>query len=183
MLGETSWEAWFYLYMAYVYLRSENLESALEACENSRNIAMESGDADLLRRALHVKGLIQLDRDEKGAAQLTANELQALIEKGMAKKAIRYVHNLMGMIKLKESDQNAAVEELKRAQSLLPAQNDLDYGQALFLYPLALAYSHAGNTNAAQQEYESILSLTTGRFYYGDLYRDAQEKLALLGKN
>jgi hypothetical protein len=46
-----------------------------------------------------------------------------------------------------------------------------------------MAYSDAGNADAARREYESILSLTTGRFYYGDLYADAREQLALLGKN
>lgn len=180
MLGETSWKAWFLLYMAYVHLRSENLDDALVACENSKNVAMKSGDADLLRRALHMRGLIQLERDEKDNAQKTAEELRALIVNGMAKKAIRYSHNLFGTIKLKEDDLIAAVKELELAQSLLPAEYDEDHGQAFFLYPLAGAYRDAGNVDAARQEYEKILSLTTGRFYYGDLYVKAQEQLTLL---
>ncbi|MGD8540209.1 MAG: protein kinase, partial [Candidatus Aminicenantes bacterium] len=183
MLGETSWEAWFYLYMADVHLRSESHDKALEACENSKNIAMESGNADLLRRALHMIGLIQLERDEEEEAQKTAEELQALVDNGMVKKHARYSHDLVGMIKLKEGNPMEAVEELKEAQSLLPAEYDVDHGHALFFYHLAMAYSDAGNADAARREYESILSLTTGRFYYGDLYEDAREQLALLGKN
>jgi serine/threonine protein kinase/Tfp pilus assembly protein PilF len=178
MLDETSWKAWFLLYMAYVHLRSANLDNALEACENSKNVAMENGDANLLRRALHMRGLIQLDRDGKAEAQKTAEELRSLIESGMVKKAIRYSHNLFGMIKLKEGNLDDAVEELLRAKSLLPVQFDVDHGQAFFLYPLAMAFSDAGNSDAAQKEYEMILSLTTGRFYYGDLYLKAQEQLS-----
>jgi len=46
-----------------------------------------------------------------------------------------------------------------------------------------MAFSDAGNNEAAQKEYEKILSLTTGRFYYGDLYLKAQEQLTLLKNN
>jgi tetratricopeptide (TPR) repeat protein len=183
MLGETSWEAWFYLYMAYVHFRSESLDDALEACENSMNIAMDSGDASLLRRALHMKGLIQLERGEKELAQKTAEELRSLIESGMAIKAIRYSHNLFGMIKLKEGNLSESLEDLQEAQSLLPAEFNVDHSQALFLYPLAMAYSNSGDIDTARQEYKRILSLTTGRFYYGDLYADSEEHLAIIEKN
>ncbi len=183
MLGETSWKAWFYLYTAYVHLKSKNPEKALEACNDSANIASESGNSGLLIRALHMKGLIQIERDETEEAQYTAKELQAQIERGMAKKAIRYSHNLLGIIKLREGNLNGAVEELEEAQSLLPAEYDENHGQAFFLYPLAGAYRDAGNIDAARKEYERILSLTTGRFYYGDLYVDSQRQLSPLGKN
>jgi serine/threonine protein kinase/Tfp pilus assembly protein PilF len=183
MLGETSWKAWFYVYMAYVHLKSGNLDFALEACESSRSTALESGNANFLRQALHMRGLIQLERNENEEAQKTAEELRSLIESGMAKKAVRYSQNLFGIIKLKEGNLDDAVAELQEAQSLLPGEYEVDHGQAFFLYPLAMAYSNAGNNEAAQQEYKKILSLTTGRFYYGDLYVDSQEQLALLGKN
>ena len=74
----------------------------------------------------------------------------------MAKKALRYSHNLLGIIKLKEGNLDDAVKELEEAKSLLPAEYDVDSGQAFFLYPLAMAYSDAGNKNAAQREYERI---------------------------
>jgi hypothetical protein len=46
-----------------------------------------------------------------------------------------------------------------------------------------MALSNAGNNDAAQKEYERILSLTTGRFYFGDLYVKAQEQLTLFKNN
>ena len=101
----------------------------------------------------------------------------------MVKKAARYSHNLFGIIKQKEGNLDGAIEELQETKSLLPGEYEKDHGQAFFLFPLAMAYSDAGNNDAAQQEYEKILSLTTGRFYYGDLYITAQEKLNLLRNN
>jgi serine/threonine protein kinase/Tfp pilus assembly protein PilF len=183
MLGEKSWKSWFYLYMAYVHLRSGNLDFAWEACENSKNTALESGETNFVRRAIHMRGLIQLERNEKDEAQKTAEELRSQIESGMVKKAARYSHNLFGIIKQKEGNLDGAIEELQETKSLLPGEYEKDHGQAFFLFPLAMAYSDAGNNDAAQQEYEKILSLTTGRFYYGDLYITAQEKLNLLRNN
>jgi serine/threonine protein kinase/Flp pilus assembly protein TadD len=183
MLGETSWKSWFYLYQAYIHLRSGSLDSAMEASDNSRSVALESGNVSFVRRALFMRGLIQIERGEKDEAQKTAEELRSLIESGMAKKAIRYSHNLFGIIKMNENSINDAIEELKKAQSLLPAEYEVDHGQAFFLYPLAIAYSNAGDNDAAQEEYKRILSLTTGRFYYGDLYVSAQEQLTFLRNN
>jgi tetratricopeptide (TPR) repeat protein len=182
MLGETSWKAWFYLYMAYVHLRSNDFGKALETCKNSENIARDSGDANLLRRVLHMRGVIQLEREDNEEARKTAMELQSVIEGGMQKKAIRYYHNLLGFIKLKERNFSGAVENFIEANSLLPAEYDEDHGHAFFLYSLAKAYREAGNADAAQQEYEGILSLTTGRFYYGDLYVSSKEQLESSGK-
>jgi tetratricopeptide (TPR) repeat protein len=182
MLGETNWKAWFYLNMAYVHLRLNDFDKALETCKNSENIARDSGDADLLRRALHMRGVIQLEREGTEEARKTAMELQSVIEHGMQKKAIRYYHNLFGLIKLKERNFSGAVEDLMEANSILPAEYDEDHGQAFFLYSLAKAYSEAGNADAAHQEFEEILSLTTGRFYYGDLYVSSKEQLESSGK-
>ena len=53
------------------------------------------------------------------------------------------------------------------------------YKHAYFIEPLALAYYKAGDKDKAQEEYERIISLTTGRFYHGDIYA---KSFYMLGK-
>jgi tetratricopeptide (TPR) repeat protein len=45
--------------------------------------------------------------------------------------------------------------------------------------PLALAYYKMGDLDKAQEEYEKITSLSTGRLYYGDIYA---KSFYMLGK-
>jgi len=63
-----------------------------------------------------------------------------------------------------------AIEYFNKALSLLPSQSSPLDAHALFIDPLALAYYQAGDLEKAQQEYEKITSLTTGRLSYGDIY-------------
>jgi len=44
---------------------------------------------------------------------------------------------------------------------------------------LALAYYESGDLDNAQEEYERITALTTGRLYYGDIYA---KSFYMLGK-
>ncbi|MFC2165087.1 protein kinase [Acidobacteriota bacterium] len=180
MLGETGWKAWFYLYSAYIHLRSESFAEALVNCENSLSAAMEAGESHLRRRALHMKGLIHLGKKEPAEAQRIAVELKSLVEAGMAKNAMRYYHHLVGMIELNERNFESAAKEFKRALALLPEQYNVNHEQALFIHALATAHSESGDADAAQQEFEKIASLTTGRFYAGDVFNDSQKKLANL---
>jgi len=180
MLGETGWKAWFHLYSAYIHLRSESFADALEDCEHSLSAAMEAGESHLRRRALHMKGLIHLGKKEPAETQRIAVELKDKVEAGMAKNAMRYYHHLVGMIEMDKDKFEDAAEEFKKAQALLPEEYNVNHEQALFIYPLAVAYVESGDADAAQQEYQKIVSLTTGRFYAGDVYVDVQKQLSSL---
>ena len=110
-------------------------------------------------------------------AQRAAAELKELIESGLNKKAIRYYHHLLGMIELKRKNFSKAVEFFKRGISLLQYQCFFEYTQwlipdshALFMEPLALAYYKMGDLDSAQEEYEKITSLSSGRLFFGDIY-------------
>jgi tetratricopeptide (TPR) repeat protein len=54
-----------------------------------------------------------------------------------------------------------------------------EHGQALFFESLALAHWEAGDFDEAQKEYERIVSLTTGRLLYGEIFA---KSLYMLGK-
>jgi len=106
-------------------------------------------------------------------AQKTANNIKELIDKGVNKKEMRLYHHLLGLIELEKKNYSRAIEYFKEAISLLPYQLGLDpftNDQAIFAEPLALAYYASGDKEKAQEEYKRILTMTTGKLYWGDIY-------------
>jgi tetratricopeptide (TPR) repeat protein len=92
----------------------------------------------------------------------------------------------LGKTELKRENFSKAVEFFKRGISLLQYQCYSDYPQwltpdshALFMEPLALAYYKMGDLDKAQEEYEKITSLSSGRIYYSDIYA---KSFCMLGK-
>jgi len=189
LLGETEWMSWFHSYSAYLHLKSKNLKEALRECDEAWNIAEEAGIVNNQREALYLKGRVYAEMKLMDEAQRTATELKRLIDEGVKRKAVRYYDHLMGIIELERANFSTAIDYFEQALNLLPYQMYPEYGQALFFEPLALAHYKAGDMEKAQKEYERIISLTTGRLLYGDIYArslymlgDIYEKRALKGK-
>ena len=183
-LGEKSWESSFHICSAYRHIRSGNPEEALKDVEKARTSAVEAESLSGQRVASYTKGFTYLEMKSMDEAQRTADELKELIEKGMNRKAIRYYHHLMGMIELKRENPSKAIENFKEALSLLPSQCLLfpyitGEDHALFIEPLALAHYKAGDIDRAREEYERIVTLTSGRINYGDIYA---KSFYMLGK-
>jgi tetratricopeptide (TPR) repeat protein len=177
-LGESWWKSFFHLQLAYRYLKLRNLEDVLTECRE----AWKSAGQYHQRWTLYLKGLVYLEMDSIEDAQKTASELEELIEKGLNKKALRYYHNLMGMIEFKKKNLSEAIICFDKALSSLSAQHGpwpLHNENALFMEPLALAYYKKGDLEKARQEYQKIHSLTAGRVFYGDIYA---KSFYMLGK-
>lgn len=179
MLGETEWNSRFHLYLAYMHLKSKNLEEALKEYDEVLTIASEAGILDRQREALYFRGRVYIEMKSKGEPQKTADELKELIENGINRKALRLYYHLIGMIELEKENFSKAIESFNQALILLPSQFNPDDGQALFIDPLAFAYYKAGDYEKAGQEYERIIQLTTGRLFYGDIYA---KSFYMLGK-
>jgi len=179
MLGETGWSSQFHLYLAYIHLKSKNLEEALKECNEGWNSAVEAEILARQREALYFKGRIYIEMKSMDEARRTADELGELIKKGKNRKSVRLYKHLLGLIELERKNFSRAIEHFKQALSLMPSQYNPRHGQALFIDSLALAYSRAGNIEKAREEYERIISLTTGRLYYGDIYA---KSFYMLGK-
>ncbi|MBA7672514.1 Photosystem I assembly protein Ycf3 [subsurface metagenome] len=182
--GEMDWKLWHHHHLSYLYLRSGNPDFALEECNKTWDTAVESDDLGWQRQALHAKGIIYLEIKSIAEAKRIAGELKELIDKGSNKKAIRYYYHLTGMIELKKENFSNAIEHFKKARSLLPfqytdGQYQNDDSHALFIDPLALSYYKSGNLEKAREEYEGIISLTTGRINYGDIFA---KSFYMLGK-
>lgn len=160
----------FHSFMAYLNLESKDFGAALKECEDAWNIASEGGILLRQREALFLKGRIYAKMNRWDDAQAAASELKKLIDQGMNRKAKRLYYHLKGRIELEQKNHSRAVELFRQSITLLPAQVDPEYMQALFVQPLALAHFRSGDLDKALEEYERIISLTTGRLIVGDIY-------------
>ena len=180
-VGEKTWKSFNHLLLAYIYLKTGSPENALKELDNVWKIAVEEELQSEQRTALWAKTLVYLEMKSMNDAQRTTDELEELIQKGMNKKLMRYFFHLTGLIELERKNYSSAIEEFKNALSFLPSQSDTlsSEDHALFFDSLALAYHKAGNLEKAREEYEKIISLTTGRFFFGDIYA---KSFYMLGK-
>ncbi len=180
LLGETDWKSGFHLFSASLHLKAENYEEALNECESALNVSSEAGILSKQKEALHLKGLIFLEMNRMDQAQIAADELRSLLESGLNKKAKRYYWHLLGMIEMNKKNFQKAIQYFNQAVAMLPSQMNPETGQALFFESLARAHFEAGDFESAQREYERIISLSTGRLFYGDIYAKSFYRLGLI---
>ncbi len=77
-------------------------------------------------------------------------------------------HHLIGTIELKQKNFASANENFKEALSL--QTSDPRDKSAVYVESLAMAYYASGDIDEAQEEYERIVSSSSGRFDFGDVY-------------
>jgi len=178
--GEKEQESAYHINLAYTLLGSGNPEKALKECEEAWNSATECESLRFQRYSLYFKGAAYIEMGALGETQRTADELRELIKQGMNKKEMRLYYLLLGEIELKRKNNAQAIKHFDDALALLPhQQSSWGDNHALFIDSLALAYYQSGDLEKALGEYEKIISLTTGRIAYGDIYA---KSFYMLGK-
>jgi serine/threonine protein kinase/Flp pilus assembly protein TadD len=165
--GEAEWNGRFFI--AYSSWQSGRPGVAVDECQKAYGVNGGRWDSGYKRRTLHLEGFADLGLNRIAEAEKTAEELKALIDKGLNKKAIRLYDHLMGAVELARNNTSKALEYLERAVSALP------YGpyekDAWFIDTLAEAYFRAGDLTKAREQYEKITALTSGRLAsYGDIF-------------
>jgi serine/threonine protein kinase/predicted Zn-dependent protease len=181
ILGK-EWESGSYISLAYVLLRSGNPEKALKEYEEAWRIAVGCESLPLQRSALYFKGAAYIEMGAIDEAQRTADELRELIQQGMDKKQMRLYYLLLGNIELKRKNHAQAIKHFSDALALVSHGNLYGGDIALFIDSLALAYYQSGDLEKALGEYERIISLTTARMAYGDIYAKAYYMLGKIAE-
>jgi tetratricopeptide (TPR) repeat protein len=177
--GDAGWKGDFTLIQAYTNIMTGNYEAGLRDIEKTEKINLEEWRFQS-PALLGLKGYVYLEIGAMEQAQNTAEDLMELIEKKANKKLIRWYHYLMGWIELKKENYSDAVDYFIKPLSQLPQQRDWSEGQhAIFMDSLASVYYESGNLEKARKEYEKILSLTSGRIAFGDIYT---KSFYMLGK-
>jgi tetratricopeptide (TPR) repeat protein len=164
----------------YVLLASGLPDKALRELDQANNDALESGNISGQIGSLYLKGLALLEINATQEAQGAAEGIKKLVDGWLDSKLQRYYYNMLGHIEITKGDYPQAIEYLNKAISLLAFQyNPETDAQALFYEPLALACLKSGDLARAQEQYEKITRLTTGRLRYGNIYARA---FYMLGK-
>jgi len=152
-------------------------EEAIQHCLDASLVAGELGKLHLQMRSLHIKGLVHLSNGAMSEAERTADELKELADQHPNKRLWRYYYDLAGRIELDRGNFSRSLEHFKKALNLNPYAGRAT--RAFHLDSQAFAYYTSHEFNKAKEVYERILSLTWGRFDYGDIYAKA---FYMLGK-
>ena len=181
--GENSWESYFLYRAAYNHLLSGAPQNALITADRFLTLASKWESDSWQMMALHMKGIACLRLKDLPAALKAADDLKRLVDRSLYKAQIRLYFHLMGQIEMERKDLPKAIEYFERAIALLPFQHG-QYSDihAFYIDALARAYFQAQELGKAKTEFERILSLTTGRLYFGDIYAKSFYLLGLINE-
>ncbi len=170
-VGDRKWLIVFHYEKATILLAQGDLSGAdaeiqfaLEEAERRDHVIGKIG-------SLQLRCMVFLRMGNVGEADRAADEMKAEIDGWLIPELIRDWHDVAGHIDLARNDVNRAIEHFEQAVPLVPYQHRLDGDEhAVYYSSLAYAYYLSGDLARAQEWYENILSLTTGRLWYGHLY-------------
>jgi serine/threonine protein kinase len=165
-----AFEVDFLQLLSYLNFRMKSFEDALVAANRSLEIASEIKARAEERFAYIYLGLIYLEMNDLPMAEETAIQLKQLIESSGCKNFIRNYHYLMGMVYQKQGNIPQAVDYFEMAFNSLPYQKSTIDNHALYLDALARVEEMNGDIDKAQDYYEQMTLLTTGKLSWGDLY-------------
>jgi tetratricopeptide (TPR) repeat protein len=168
--NQARWEINFRLRLIDLYIYGEKWEEALNHFSQAWKLAVERGNLTKQWLLLVSKGVYFLKSQDVDGAMATASQLKESIESGLNDKAIREYDYLMGLIELENGNSPAAIEHLKKGKNLLPAENDAWDAHSKYSFALGQAYSRTGELEKAQASFEEILTMTSGRLFYPELY-------------
>ena len=177
--GRIGWKSRFHFQLGYIYFTTGNLEKALQEFSKQWDIAVKNDLTGSQHSALYRKGRTLLEMKSMNETMKAADELEQLIKSSIYPKNIRLYHNLMGKIESEKKNYSKAIDYFKKAYSEKPAQRLWTDNHAWYIYPLGLAYLKTGDLDKAQEEYERILAMTTGRLVFGGVYA---KSFYMLGK-
>lgn len=160
----------FFLISAYLNLKLKNFTEALNASNQAKEVAFKINFEGHEKQALLFRGLVFIEMNRIDEAEKTGSQLRQLIDNTGNKKHMRLYYYLKGMIFRQKGLISQAIDFFEMAYSFLPYQISRFDEHAFYLDALASTEEKSGNIENAQQYFEKISSLTTGRLTWGDIY-------------
>jgi tetratricopeptide (TPR) repeat protein len=168
------------LSLAYLGLRMDTLDEALQFADQAFAAASGINDEDTVRMALVIKGMILLEKKRLAEAENIALQLKDYIENSGLLKYMRTYHYLQGIISLDQGNASQAIDYLEMAVASLPHQSSTLNDHVLYLDALGRAEEKRGDIPAAQDIYQQIGGLTTGKMLWGDMYSRSYYRLGII---
>jgi tetratricopeptide (TPR) repeat protein len=166
--------------LGYLNLQEKHFPEAAETLKAVVKICQDAGRSYYLKSALLLLGIAELGLGRIEEAKNISRQLLQLIEKMGCPKYMRYFYHLQEKIALTEGRPAMALDDLEKALALLPRQRERFDEHAFFMDALAEAYEQAGDLEKATETYQNILTLTTGRLRWGDIYARSHYRLGRL---
>jgi len=159
------------LVLAYSELQLKQFPQVAEALKPVLELSQRTMTTRKQEFALHLLGLAALEAGQVEDARRTNQRLRQLVERTSRPKHLRYYYDLMGHIALAEGRPEQAIPIFEQSIALLSSQQDGGSDEQAFFYDgLAAACYQSGNMAKAIETYMRIISLTTGRLQWGDIY-------------
>ncbi len=177
--NQLDWELHWRQVMASALMTTKRFSDALEELDKAFDLGVELETFNRQRDILFLKGLTLHKMGALEEVKKNLARLKALIDEGMNKKHMRYYYHLMGLTALEEGRIPEAMGFFDKAVSLLPAESNSEFRQALFVDALAFAHYNNGDLEKARDNYEKIAAMTRGRLYCNDVFA---RSFLMLGK-
>jgi len=167
VMEEKSWEAGARIKLTYLDLLTGRLEDAQAESERVVQNALDSDVYSFQREALYVKGFTQIYNKNLAQAKEAAADLRTLIGEGLNQKTVRMVYHLNALILTEEGQFEAALEEYRRALTLMSYKDKM---RTMVLLGMASTLYAAGDLNNAFRTYDQIIGLPLSRLENGYAY-------------
>jgi tetratricopeptide (TPR) repeat protein len=161
-------KAWCQAARGFVLSDMGKYDQALVALEESLKTAIDAKLSGYQRFNLIWKGLLLTNMKALEKAQASAAEFKIQTEKSKDKNEIAGYYDLMARIELGKENYSQAIEYVEKALSFY-GFSPLTYS-AYTLETKALAHFRSGNLDKAQDVFEKIQALTSGRWNSGDTF-------------
>ena len=158
------------LLLAYIEIQNGRFSRAVDALKPALETEQKTVARGLRENVFHLLGLASLGMGQTEEARRISEQLRLSIERASFLKEMRRYDHLMGQIALAEGRPAEAVRRFEHAISLLPCQRENVDMHAFYENSLAEAYDRGGDWSRALETYQRIVSLTTGRLQWGDIY-------------
>jgi serine/threonine protein kinase/tetratricopeptide (TPR) repeat protein len=169
-INHRNWQRIFNALLAWYDLTNRNLNGVLEKADFIFDSAEEDNLPVWQENSLWWKIKVHLRKGNIEEALVLAEEVKKCTKSTVYLYDDKWYLDDLGLIEMKKRNYSKAIDLFTQVYEMQGSQRSWLDPHAYILYNLASAYYLNGDLEAAQREYENILTLTTGRLSNGDLY-------------
>jgi serine/threonine protein kinase/tetratricopeptide (TPR) repeat protein len=164
-----------YIVQLYYFINSNRLKEVSQRLEKAMRIHLESNNRhhSHQRIILYLMSMAQFKLNQLEKASAIAEKLRANIDKCCHRHQMKLYYHLVGLLAFKKQQYENAVQLFEKAIEGQSYQKSFMFSRdmhAIFYNDLARVYMKTGELGKAREYYEKITGLTTGRFWFGDVY-------------
>jgi serine/threonine protein kinase/Flp pilus assembly protein TadD len=164
-----------YIIQGNFFISMNQYDQAIRTLEEALRIFKASGNRNNShqRIILYLMSLAELKGDQSEKAAVTAETLKADVDQCCHLYQIKFYHHINGLQKCANHQYHQAISLFEKALGNQSFQKSFMFTRdmhALFYNDLARVYMETGDLTKAREYYEKITRLTTGRFWFGDIY-------------